>query len=219
MTVPHLNPYEARVLGVLIEKALTVPDQYPLSLHAATTGSNQKNNRWPVVEYSEAEVHIAFQGLLAKHLAHRSIAAGSRVDKYKHGAQDALGLDDAHAAILAELLMRGPQQPGELRSRVERMTPGLTAELLMERIARLREKGYVKRIDPLPGERAERYLQVLCPEAHPLDAVAPVVSRPIAAPRLDLEARVLALENEVAVLRRNLEHVMKELGAQPLPPA
>ncbi len=219
MTVPHLNPYEARVLGVLIEKALTVPDQYPLSLHAATTGSNQKNNRWPVVEYSEAEVHIAFQGLLAKHLAHRSISAGSRVDKYKHGAQDALGLDDAHAAILAELLMRGPQQPGELRSRVERMTPGLTAELLMERIARLREKGYVKRIDPLPGERAERYVQVLCPEAHPLDVVAPVVSRPIAAPRLDLEARVLALENEVAALRRNLEHVMKELGAQPLPPA
>ncbi len=219
MTVPHLNPYEARVLGVLIEKALTVPDQYPLSLHAATTGSNQKNNRWPVVEYSEAEVHIAFQGLLAKHLAHRSISAGSRVDKYKHGAQDALGLDDAHAAILAELLMRGPQQPGELRSRVERMTPGLTAELLMERIARLREKGYVKRIDPLPGERAERYVQVLCPEAHPLDVVAPVVSRPIAAPRLDLEARVLALENEVAALRRNLEHVLKELGAQPLPPA
>ena len=219
MTVPHLNPYEARVLGVLIEKALTVPDQYPLSLHAATTGSNQKNNRWPVVEYSEAEVHIAFQGLLAKHLAHRSISAGSRVDKYKHGAQDALGLDDAHAAILAELLMRGPQQPGELRSRVERMTPGLTAELLMERIARLRETGYVKRIDPLPGERAERYVQVLCPEAHPLDVVSPVVSRPIAAPRLDLEARVLALENEVAALRRNLEHVLKELGAQPLPPA
>ncbi len=219
MTVPHLNPYEARVLGVLIEKALTVPDQYPLSLHAATTGSNQKNNRWPVVEYSEAEVHIAFQGLLAKHLAHRSIAAGSRVDKYKHGAQEALGLDDAHAAILAEFLMRGPQQPGELRSRVERMTPGLTAELLMERIARLREKGYVKRIDALPGERAERYVQVLCPEAHPLDAVALAMSRPIATPRLDLEARVLALENEVAALRRNLEHVLKELGSPPLPPA
>ncbi|MBM3991674.1 MAG: DUF480 domain-containing protein [Planctomycetes bacterium] len=219
MSVPHLNPHEARVLGVLIEKALTVPDQYPLSLHAATTGSNQKNNRWPVVEYSEAEVHIAFQGLLAKHLAHRSVAAGSRVDKYKHGAQDALGLDDAHAAILAELLMRGPQQPGELRSRVERMTPGLGAELLMERIARLREKGLVQRIDPLPGERAERYLQTLCPQAHPLDAVAPVVVRPIAAPRLDLEARVLALENEVAILRRSLEHVLSELGAGPLPPA
>jgi uncharacterized protein YceH (UPF0502 family) len=214
MTTPHLNPYEARVLGVLIEKALTVPDQYPLSLHAATTGANQKNNRWPVVEYSEAEVHIAFQGLLAKHLAHRSISAGSRVDKYKHGAQEALGLDDAHAAILAELLMRGPQQPGELRARVERMTPNLTAELLQERIARLREKGYVKRIDPLPGERAERYVQLLCPEAHPLDAAAPVSSKPIAAPLLDVEARVLALENEVAGLKRNLDQLMSALGMQ-----
>ena len=214
MTTPHLNPYEARVLGVLIEKALTVPDQYPLSLHAATTGANQKNNRWPVVDYSEAEVHIAFQGLLAKHLAHRSIAAGSRVDKYKHGAQEALGLDDAHAAILAELLMRGPQQPGELRARVERMTPNLTSELLQERIARLREKGYVKRIDPLPGERAERYVQLLCPEAHPLDAAAPVSSKPIAAPRLDVEARVLALENEVAGLKRNLDQLMSALGMQ-----
>ena len=219
MAIPHLNPYEARVLGVLIEKALTVPDQYPLSLHAATTGSNQKNNRWPVVEYSEAEVHIAFQGLLAKHLAHRSVAAGSRVDKYKHGAHEALGLDDAHAAVLAELLMRGPQQPGELRTRVERMTPGLTAETLTERLARLREKGYVKRLEPLPGERAERYAQLLCPEAHPLDAVAPVASRPAAAPRLDVEARVLVLEGQVAELSRNLTEVLRQLGIEKLPPA
>lgn len=219
MSIPRLNGHEARLLGVLIEKALTVPDQYPLSLHAATTGANQKNNRWPVTDYTEAEVHVGIQGLIAKHLAHRSVVAGSRVDKYKHSASETLEIDDAHSAVLAELLMRGPQQPGELRTRVERMTPGLTQETLQQRLARLMEKGYVKRLEPLPGERAERYAQLLCPEAHSLDAMAPVASRPAAPPRLDLEARVLALEGQVAELSRNLERVIDELGVGKLPPA
>jgi uncharacterized protein YceH (UPF0502 family) len=213
MSDAQLNPHEARVLGVLVEKALTVPDQYPLSLNAATTGSNQKNNRWPVTDFSEAEVHVAIQGLVHKHFAARVVAAGSRVDRYRHGLQEKLGLDDAHAAVLAELLMRGPQQPGELRARVERMTPGLSQEQLQHRLARLQEKGFVRRVDPLPGERAERYVQTLCPEAHPLDAAAPTPARPASTPRLDLEARVLALESKVAELSTKLERLLQQLGA------
>src|SRR5688572_24524311 len=114
MSQVQLNPHEARLLGVLIEKALTTPEQYPLSIHAATAGCNQKNNRWPVTEFSEAEVHVGMQGLVMKHLAGRVVAAGSRVDKYRHSANEALSLDEPHLAVLAELLMRGPQQPGEL---------------------------------------------------------------------------------------------------------
>ncbi|MCC7015313.1 MAG: DUF480 domain-containing protein [Planctomycetes bacterium] len=212
MTATQLNSHEARVLGVLIEKALTVPDQYPLSLNAATNGSNQKNNRWPVADYTEAEVHVALQGLVMKHFAGRVVSAGSRVDKYRHTANERLGFDDAHVAVLAELLMRGPQQPGELRTRVERMAPTATLEVLQQRLARLIEKGYVKRIEALPGERAERYIQTLCPDAHPLDSAAPVAARPVAVPRADLEARVLTLENRVAQLEGKLSDLLRQLG-------
>lgn len=212
MVLLQLNSHEARILGVLIEKALTVPDQYPLSLNGATNGANQKNNRFPVTDYTEAEVHVAMQGLVMKHFAGRVMGAGSRVEKFRHSANERLGFDDAHIAVLAELLMRGPQQPGELRTRVERMVPTASLEVLQQRLARLIEKGYVKRLDPLPGERAERYVQTLCPDAHPLDAVAPIASRPIAVPRADLEARVLALENKVAELSSKLAELMQQLG-------
>jgi hypothetical protein len=207
----QLNGHEARVLGVLIEKALTTPDQYPLSLHAATTGANQKNNRWPVTDYTEPEVHVALQGLVMKHVAGRVVAAGSRVDKYRHSAQEALGVDDSHLAVLAELLMRGPQQPGELRARVDRMIPAPTPEALQARLAKLIEMGYVKRLPPQPGERAERYVQVLCPDLHPLDASAPA-AQSRATPPTNLEARVLSLENEVKSLREQVEILTKQLG-------
>jgi uncharacterized protein YceH (UPF0502 family) len=208
----QLNGHEARVLGVLIEKSLTTPDQYPLSLNSATTGSNQKNNRWPVTDYTEAEVHVALQGLVMKHLAGRVVAAGSRVDKYRHSAQEALGIDEAHLAVLAELLMRGPQQPGELRGRADRMFATPTPEVLQARLAKLMEKHYVKRIPPQPGERAERYVQVLCPDLHALEAPAPAAHAPRAAPPANLESRVLALENDLRALREQVETLSKQLG-------
>jgi uncharacterized protein YceH (UPF0502 family) len=209
----QLNGHEARLLGVLIEKALTTPDQYPLSLNAATNGCNQKNNRWPVADYTEAEVHVAMQGLVMKHFAGRVVSAGSRVDKYRHSAGEALSLDDAHLAILAELLMRGPQQPGELRGRVDRMAPTPTLEALQARLAKLMEKGYAKRLPALPGERAERYVQLLSPDAHPLDQPGPVAHTARSAPAPDLEARVLALETKVGDLSAKIERLVQQLGA------
>jgi hypothetical protein len=208
-----LNAHEARLLGVLIEKALTTPEQYPLSLNAAANGANQKNNRFPVTDYSEAEVHVALQGLVMKHLAGHVAPAGARVDKYRHTANEALGLDDAHLAVLAELLMRGPQQPGELRARVERMVPTPTLEALQQRLATLIERGFVRRLDPSPGSRAERYVQLVAPGLHPVDSIQPAAPAPRAAPPLDLGARVLALEGEVAALRKELAELKAQLGA------
>ncbi|MBL8800973.1 MAG: DUF480 domain-containing protein [Planctomycetes bacterium] len=207
-----LNSHEARVLGVLIEKAYTVPDQYPMTLNSATLGSNQKNNRWPVTDYSSAEVHVALQGLVMKHLAGRVQEGGQRVEKYRHNAREVFEVDDGALAVLAELLMRGPQQPGELRTRAERMVALPTLEKLQEKLVRLMEKGYVKRLDPLPGERAERYAQMLCPDAHPLDVAGPVASKPAAAPRADLEARVLTLENQMKELRERFDALARQLG-------
>jgi uncharacterized protein len=214
MAAIQLNEVEARVLGVLIEKALTTPEQYPLSLNAATAGSNQKNNRLPVVEWSEAEVHVGLQGLVMKHLAGRVVPAGSRVDKFRHSAGEALGLDDAHVAVLAELLMRGPQQPGELRSRVERMVPTPTLDALQARLALLIQKGYARRLEPSPGSRAERYAQLLSPDLHPLDApAAPPPSVARAPSPTALEARVAALEGQLAELANKVEALMRQLGA------
>jgi uncharacterized protein YceH (UPF0502 family) len=220
MSLPKLNSHEARVLGVLIEKAQTTPEQYPMSLNAATAGANQKSNRHPVTDYLEAEVDVALQGLAAKLLAGKVVPSGSRVEKFRHNASETLGLDDAHLAVLAELLMRGPQQPGELRARAQRMAPTPTLDDLMGRLERLIAAGYVRRLAPTPGSRAERYAQLLCPEAHPVDEAAGAVAVPAASAPLrashpaapassGLEARVAALEAEVRELRAELDRLLR----------
>jgi hypothetical protein len=205
--IPQLNGHEARVLGVLIEKALTTPDQYPLSINATVNGCNQKSNRHPVTDYIEAEVHVALQGLIVKHLVGKVVPAGSRVEKFRHNAGETLGLDEGKLSILAELSMRGPQTAGELRSRVHRMSPTPGLGDLMPRLGVLIESGFVRRLDPAPGSRAERYAQLLCPDAHPLDespARVQVEPRPSSGAG-DLEARVARLEAEVSELRTLLE--------------
>jgi uncharacterized protein YceH (UPF0502 family) len=209
----QLNEVEARLLGVLIEKALTTPEQYPLSMNSAVLGCNQKSNRHPVVEWSEAEVHVGMQGLVMKHLAGRSMQAGSRVDRYKHSAGEALALDDAHLAVIAELMMRGPQQPGELRTRVERMVPTATLEVLQARLAHLIDKGLVKRLAPSPGSRAERYVQTLAPDLHALDAPSIDAPAPRERSSAGLESRVAALETQVGELRTTMTELLKQLGA------
>jgi len=165
----HLDPIEARVFGVLIEKALTTPDQYPLTLNAATNGSNQKANRDPVLALDEDQVASALYRLQQKYMAREVFPGNSRVTKYVHNGKDALGVDISGLAILAELLMRGPQMPGELRARASRMAPLETQEQLATTLSVLIEKGYVKRLAPSPGARAERYVQLLSPDLHPLE--------------------------------------------------
>lgn len=209
----ELNAHEARVLGVLVEKELTTPEQYPLSINALTAGCNQKNNRDPQTDYFEAEVLVALQGLTAKHLVGRSHPAGSRVERYHHGMRAVLEVDEAETAVLAELLLRGPQQPGELRTRASRMSAIPTQERLAELLERLAAAGWVANLGRRSGERAERWGQTLCPSAPEPAADAaprPSSSAPTtsSAPRGDLAARVDELETRVA----KLESLLAELG-------
>jgi uncharacterized protein YceH (UPF0502 family) len=171
-----LTPDECRVLGVLIEKQMTTPDQYPLTLNAIVAGSNQKNNRSPVLEMSDDAAEAAADGLRAKGLVVRVEQSGARVVKFRHAAAEKLDCRPAELALLAELLLRGPQTVGELRGRASRMQafeslPAAEGFLrsLMERPVPL-----VRRLPPVPGSRAERYADLLSPDAHPLDPAAGV---------------------------------------------
>jgi uncharacterized protein YceH (UPF0502 family) len=219
----QLTPDEGRVLGVLIEKATTTPEQYPLSLNALMAGSNQKNNRDPVLNLTEDQVFEAAEGLRNKQLAVRVDAAGSRVHKYKHTAGETLRCRGGELAVLAELLLRGPQTLGELRGRASRMSPLNSLDDVKAMLRALMEhtEPLAKEIPPSPGSRAERYIQLLAPDLHPIGESAssaaaspPPSSTPAAAGLAD---RVAQLETEVATLRQAIQHLAAAVGeADPL---
>jgi uncharacterized protein YceH (UPF0502 family) len=219
----QLTPAESRLLGVLIEKATTTPDQYPLSLNAIVNGANQKNNRDPVLSMTEDQALEAVEGLRGKGLVIRVDQPGSRVHKYRHSAIDVLHVRTGEAAILAELLLRGPQTLGELRGRATRMHPIETLDAVKELLRALSERPepLVRELPPSPGSRAERYAQLLCPELHPTDAaaVASVAPAPSVTPTADppLTARVSKLESEVAELRASLARLATALGETDAP--
>ena len=174
----HLTPPEQRVLGCLIEKRWTTPDQYPLSLNALRLACNQSTNRDPVTDYDESTVREAAQRLTRYGLARLASGAGSRAIKYRHLAEEALGLDRPELAVLSVLLLRGPQTPGELKGRTGRMAQfGSPAEVEAV-LERLGERGYARRLDRRPGHKEDRFVQLLGVE--PLDG-APA-SVPAAAP-------------------------------------
>ncbi len=212
---PVLLEIEARLLGVLVEKALTTPEQYPLSFNAATNGCNQRSNRDPVTSFTQPEVEVAMGGLVQKHLAGRVMAAGSRVEKFRHTAGEALGLADGPLAVLSELLLRGPQSAGELRARVSRMVPVESLPDLLALLSPLLARGFAERLEPAPGSRAERYAQRLCPQARaaaaagrPSAPATPSLGPPAAAPAgTSLEARVAALERAFETLQARLDEL------------
>jgi uncharacterized protein YceH (UPF0502 family) len=229
-----LNAHEARVLGVLIEKAFTTPDQYPLSLNALTNGCNQKSNRAPVTDYSEAEVTVALTGLRHKHLAGASLGSGSRVERWRHNALEGLKVGERALAVLAELLVRGAQAPGELRTRASRMRELASLEELQKALDELGEQGLVRRV---AGGRADRWAQTLCPEAGPAagegsvpssgGAPGPSASAGLASPAPQgvgssapagaapsgTSPSPNSLEERVARLERQLAQLAEQLGA------
>jgi len=208
-----LSPIECRVLGVLVEKAQTTPAQYPMTLNALTLGCNQKNNRDPVTNFSEDDVLEAIDTLMAKGLARQVELTGSRVSKFRHVAREGLNVDTNQLVILAELLMRGPQTVGELRGRASRMHPLESTEIVENILSSLieREAPLIRRIARSPGEKAERFAQLLCPDLHPLapisggTGVSGTGVSGTGVPRVSssgaLEARVAALERDVAQLK------------------
>jgi hypothetical protein len=221
---PQLNALEARVIGVLIEKQITTPDQYPLSLNALTNGCNQKSNRDPVLELAEADVQKVLDELGRRHLVVERSGFGSRVSKYQHRFCNTefgtLKLTPQELAIVCELLLRGPQMPGELRARASRMAAFADVsevEAALEGLAGRADGPFVVRLAREPGRRESRYAQLFTGEpasaapAHAAPAYAAsgesIVERPD-----DLGTRVERLESEVRELREALEAVQRRLS-------
>jgi uncharacterized protein len=212
----ELTPLEARVVGSLIEKEITTPDQYPLTLNALTAACNQKSNRDPVLELSAGEVQEVLDGLMKKHLVtDRSGGVGGRVTRYRQRLCNtqfgSLTLSPREIAIIGELLLRGPQTPGELRSRASRMAPLRDVDEVEAALTDLaaREDPLVAQLAREPGRRESRWMQLFTGDAPPeaRHTAEPVEAR--AAPRenrLDsLESRIDVLEGELEALRRRLD--------------
>ncbi|MGD9690566.1 MAG: YceH family protein [Phycisphaerales bacterium] len=226
-----LDPNQCRVLGVLVEKALTVPASYPLTLNALVLGCNQKNNRDPLTNLDEEAVLDALEALRRLGLAVEVSLSGSRVAKFKHNAREGLGVTTEQLVVLVELMLRGPQTAGSLRANASRMAPIDSLERCLEILESLMRPGGGDGAAPprealvreLPPEgRARRFAQVLCPDLHPVSESpashhaphhAPVRSpTPSSAADSALAARVDELEREVARLRSGLTSVAAQLG-------
>jgi uncharacterized protein len=156
-----LTPEEVRVLGALIEKQRTTPDQYPLSLNAIRLACNQSTNRDPIVEFDEATIREALERLSRRRWTRLASGAGSRATKYRHLLDEALGLDVAEISVLTVLMLRGPQTPGELRARTERLHRFDGSDELRETIERLAARGLVAGIGRRPGQKEERYAHLM----------------------------------------------------------
>jgi uncharacterized protein YceH (UPF0502 family) len=157
----ELTPPEQRVLGCLIEKRWTTPDQYPLSLNALRLACNQSTNRDPVTTYDEATVRQAADRLTKYGLARLASGHSSRATKYRHLAEDGLGLGREELALLAVLLLRGPQTPGELKARSDRMASIASLSDVERVLSVLADRGYVRRLGRRPGQKEDRFEQLL----------------------------------------------------------
>ena len=193
---------EIRVLGSLIEKQRTTPDVYPLSLNALRAACNQTTNRDPVVQYDETTIRAALERLSRKGWARLASGPGSRAAKYRHLLDDALGISDAEIALLSVLMLRGPQTPGELKQRSERLHPFGSLEEVERTLAGLVERELAARLPRRPGQKEERYADLLGGDGEAERSAPRPPPEPLPA---TLEERVARLEDEVASLRRMLQ--------------
>jgi uncharacterized protein len=191
---------ELRVLGCLLEKQRTTPDQYPLTLNALRLACNQATNRDPVVDYDEETIRGAIARLRRRDWIRFSSGQGSRAAKYRHLLDAALGLDPAEQAVLTVMLLRGPQTPGELKGRTERLHPFGSLPEVEETVAKLIERGYAERVARRPGQKEDRFGHLLGDATQ--GTVPPVAfATQGTVPSVSLEERVARLEREVAELR------------------
>lgn len=209
--IPLLTEVEARVLGALVEKDITTPDYYPLSLNALVNACNQKNNRDPVMTLDENAVREALSSLQEKRLAGPAGGADSRVTKYEHRMQEAFNFGRQEIAVLCVLLLRGAQTPGELRGRSERMYRFETLEDAQSALQKLIDRGQVKMLARQPGTKESRYMHLFFGD---IPDEAPVPEPPAASRKSGdhFENRVAALENEIALLKDDVASLRRELG-------
>ncbi len=234
----ELSATEIRVLGCLLEKQRTTPDAYPLSLNALRLACNQSTNRDPVVDYDEAVIRDALHRLERRGFTRLASGAGSRAAKYRHLLAEALPMSSSEQAVMCVLMLRGPQTPGELKQRTERMHAFGDLSAVHDTLDHLIERELVARLERRPGHKEERYAQLLQGEEEqaigrePAAAAAPYAQEgpagaepfahsgaphlsgapaaPAPAPPQDLLERVARLEREVAELRASMRHPVHE---------
>jgi uncharacterized protein YceH (UPF0502 family) len=213
----QLSPECARVLGALVEKALTTPQQYPLTGNALQAACNQTSNREPVVTYDETTVQAALDELKDHKLVRFVLPShGRSVVRYRHVLDEALGLDDRQCGILTMLLLRGPQTIGELRIRTERMTTFDSFDEIQHELDLLggREEPLAANVGRRPGQKEERWATLLVPT--PDQSVADATTGSAAATPItvddDLRAELAELRSEVAELRAELQELREGLG-------
>ena len=211
----ELTATEARVIGCLLEKQVTTPEQYPLSVNGVVTACNQKTNREPVMNLSESDVQEQLDNLVKRHFLRTVSGFGNRVTKYEQRFCNSefgnLKLSAAEVAVITTLLLRGAQTPGELRSRASRMyefSDMAEVESILENLATREDGPYVIRLAREPGKRESRYMHLFCGEVD--EAIAAADEPPVASG--DLQARVEALETEVAELKQRLDSLLAHLG-------
>jgi uncharacterized protein len=219
---------EIRVVGCLVEKQRTTPDVYPLTLNALRLACNQSTNRDPVVDYDENTIRSGIERLVQRKWATLASWSNRRSMKYRHTLDGALGLDDAEISLLAVLMLRGPQTPGELKTRTERLHSFGGMADVMDTVDRLIERSLVARLDRRPGQREERYTHLLSedgaeevasrpePAAEAPSPAAetppPAAAAPPAAGPGDAE-RIERIERQLAELRAEIKALRDELGA------
>ncbi|HXW14847.1 MAG TPA: YceH family protein [Terriglobia bacterium] len=206
-----LSDHEVRVLGALIEKEITTPDYYPLSLNALINACNQKSNRHPVTALDEGAVREALDSLSRKWLAGPASTAESRVTKFAHRVQEVFNFDRRQTALLCELMLRGPQTPGELRSHAERLYRFDDLETLEATLQKLaeREPPLVKKLPRLPGTKEPRYAHLLAGDNPEWIAIAEPTA--VAAPPPS-DNRIPRLEAEVQELKQQLGDLQRQFA-------
>lgn len=210
-----LNEAEVRVLGALVEKQVTTPEYYPLTLNALVQACNQKNNRHPVVAYDEQLVSYTIETLRAKNLVYVFYGSNSRVPKYKHMMMEVFGLDAKELALMCVLMLRGPQTPGELRGRAERLYDFATLDEVEKTLDSLIEKepqALVRRLARQSGQKEIRYVHLLSGEvgADYQNASVETEQRPASKPAAAEPGRLNTLEQEVESLRADLVGLRQE---------
>jgi uncharacterized protein len=200
----EVDAVEIRVLGCLIEKQRTTPDQYPLSLNSLRLACNQTTNRDPVVDYDERTIKAALDRMSNRGWTRFASGASSRALKYRHLLNEALGLSDPELAVLAVLMLRGAQTPGELKQRTDRLHRFASPAEVVQTLDGLAQRELVRRLDRRPGQKEERYAQLLGGDEIDKEGPDPE-SGPIPAVGSDFEERLSRLEAAVEDLRARLE--------------
>ncbi len=213
-----LSPIEVRVLGSLLEKSITTPDYYPLSLAAVTAACNQRSNREPVRDVGENVVEETLRSLIGKHLARERSPSGSRVPKYGHRLADGLGLSFDFSpqalGILCVLMLRGPQTVGEIRSRTARLCEFADlaeVERMLNELAAHAKGPYVKALPREAGRRERRFVQLFGTEREPVEGDVPASTPPVSAAPMSDRERIAKLEQTVAELRAELDELRARL--------